>query len=38
MEVIEKDFFSLLVMLWHQFVLNNESENLEGLLFIMMQN
>lgn len=38
MEVIEEDFFfSLLVMLWHQFVLNNESENLEDLLFIMVQ-
>lgn len=32
-----KDIFSLLVMLWHQFVLNNESENLVDLLFIMVQ-
>lgn len=24
-------------MLWHQFVLNNESENLVDLLFIMVQ-
>lgn len=31
-------FFCLLVMLWHQFVLNNESGNLEDLLFIMVQN
>lgn len=24
-------------MLWHQFVLNNESENLEDLLFIVVK-
>lgn len=37
MEIIEEDFFSLQVMLWHQFVLNNENENLKDLLFIMVQ-
>lgn len=37
MEIVEEDFFSLQVMLWHQFVLNNENENLKDLLFIMVQ-
>ena len=37
MEIIEEDFFSLQVMSWHEFVLNNENGNLKDLLFIMVQ-